>query len=44
MRDICLSLTAERGLVIQEWVRYKENDKTIWKPERFVSILYIPSK
>ncbi|XP_045129517.1 F-box only protein 30-like isoform X2 [Portunus trituberculatus] len=31
MRDICLSLLNERGLVIIEWVRYVEDSKVRWK-------------
>ncbi|XP_045597654.1 F-box only protein 30 isoform X2 [Procambarus clarkii] len=34
MRDICLSLLNERGLVIIEWVRYIENDKVRWREGR----------
>ncbi|XP_037783869.1 F-box only protein 30-like isoform X2 [Penaeus monodon] len=31
MRDVCLSLINDRGLVILEWVRYIEGDKVRWK-------------
>nr|XP_053646474.1 F-box only protein 30-like [Cherax quadricarinatus] len=34
MRDICLSLLSERGLVIIEWVRYIENDRARWREGR----------
>ncbi|XP_071539377.1 F-box only protein 30-like isoform X2 [Panulirus ornatus] len=40
MRDICLSLLNERGLVILEWVRYIENGQVRWrqgKKRRFFS-------
>ncbi|XP_042211797.1 F-box only protein 30-like isoform X2 [Homarus americanus] len=40
MRDICLSLLNERGLVIKEWVRYLENGRVRWregKKRRFFS-------
>lgn len=32
MRDVCLSLLNERGLVIIEWVRHIEDNKVRWKP------------
>ncbi|XP_042872456.1 F-box only protein 30-like isoform X2 [Penaeus japonicus] len=34
MRDVCLSLINDRGLVILEWVRYIEGDKIHWKEGR----------
>ncbi|XP_063608755.1 F-box only protein 30-like isoform X2 [Penaeus indicus] len=34
MRDVCLSLINDRGLVILEWVRYIEDDKVRWKEGR----------
>ncbi|KAK4295314.1 hypothetical protein Pmani_032125 [Petrolisthes manimaculis] len=34
MRDVCLSLLNERGLVIIEWVRHIEDNKVRWKEGR----------
>ncbi|XP_076030354.1 F-box only protein 30-like isoform X2 [Oratosquilla oratoria] len=34
LRDVCMSLLDERGLVIQEWVRCVENNKIRWQQGR----------
>ena len=44
MRDICLSLLNERGLVIIEWVRYIEDNKIRWKEGKKVSHLLCVKK
>lgn len=39
MRDVCLSLINDRGLVILEWVRYIEGDKVRWKEGKKVGVV-----